>query len=281
ENLFTCSQDTQDKMKEVIERERLNRVVVAACTPTTHEKLFQETLRDAGLNKYLLEMANIRNQCSWVHSNDPRAATDKSKDLVRMAVARAHLMRPLSEPTVSVDDKALVVGGGISGMTAALGLADQGFRTYLVEQSSELGGNALRLLNTWRGDEIASRVEKMVRQVEGHPLIDVYKECSIKEASGFAGNFQTTISQNGTDIGLEHGVVVVAVGGKEYKPTEYLYSEDERVLTHLELDTAISKGDKKVTGARTAVFIQCVGSREPERPYCSKVCCTHTMKSAF
>ncbi|NVM57124.1 MAG: CoB--CoM heterodisulfide reductase iron-sulfur subunit A family protein [Desulfobacterales bacterium] len=281
ENLFTCSQDTQESMKEVVQREKLNRVVVASCSPATHEELFQETLKSAGLNKYLLEMANIRNQCSWVHSQDPVAATDKSKDLVRMAVARAHLMRPLSEPTVSVDDKALVIGGGISGMTAALGLAEQGFHTYLVEQSSELGGNALRLLNTWRGDEIADRVKKMVHQVEGHALIDVYKECSIKEASGFVGNFQTTISQNGTDIALEHGVVVVAVGGKEYMPTEYLYGEDERVLTHLELDTAISKGDKKIAGARTAVFIQCVGSREPERPYCSKVCCTHTMKSAL
>ena len=281
ENLFTCSQDTQEKMKEVIQREKLNRVVVAACSPTTHEELFQETLRDARLNKYLFGMANIRNQCSWVHSQNPRAATEKSKDLVRMAVARARLMQPLPQLTVPVDDKALVIGGGISGMTAALALADQGFHTYLVEQSSELGGNALRLLNTWRGDEIGGRVKTMVRQVEGHPLIDVYKESSIKEASGFVGNFETTISQNGTDIALKHGAVVVAVGGKEYEPTEYLYGQDERVLTHLELDTAISKGDKKVTGAKTAVFIQCVGSREPERPYCSKVCCTHTMKSAL
>ncbi|MCK4485627.1 MAG: FAD-dependent oxidoreductase [Desulfobacterales bacterium] len=281
ENLFTCSQDTQENMKEVIQRERLNRVVIASCSPTTHEELFQETLREAGLNKYLLEMANIRNQCSWVHYQDPAAATEKSKDLVRMAVARARLMQSLPQPTVPVDDKALVIGGGISGMMAALSLADQRFRTYLVEQSSELGGNALRLLNTWRGDEIAGRVKKMVRQVERHPLIDVYKESSIKEASGFVGNFETTISQNGTDIALEHGAVVVAVGGKEYKPTEYLYGEDKGVLTHLELDRAISKGDKKVAGAKTAVFIQCVGSREPERPYCSKVCCTHTMKSAL
>ena len=281
ENLFTCSQDTQESMKEVIQRENLNRVVVASCSPTTHEALFQETLMNAGLNKYLLEMANIRNQCSWVHSQDPVAATEKSKDLVRMAVARARLMQSLPEPTVPVDDKALVIGGGISGMTAALGLAEQGFRTYLVEQSKELGGNALQLLNTWRGDEIAGNVREMVRRVDGHALIDVYKESGIKEASGFIGNFRTTISQNGADIALEHGIIVVAVGGKEYKPTEYLYKEDERVLTHLELDVAISKGDKKVAGAKTAVFIQCVGSREPERPYCSKVCCTHTMKSAL
>ncbi|MBW1675306.1 MAG: CoB--CoM heterodisulfide reductase iron-sulfur subunit A family protein [Deltaproteobacteria bacterium] len=281
DNLFTCSQDTQEKMKEVIQRERLNRVVVAACSPTTHEELFQETLRDARLNKYLVGMANIRNQCSWVHSQYPRAATEKSKDLVRMAVARARLFQPLPQLTVPVDHKTLVIGGGISGMMAALALADQGFHTYLVEQSSELGGNALRLLNTWQGDEIAGGVKKMIRQVEGHPLIDVYKGSTIKEAAGFVGNFQTTISQNGTDIALEHGVVIVAVGGEEYKPTEYLYGQDERVLTHLELDTAISKGDKKVTGAKVVVFIQCVGSREPDRPYCSKVCCTHTMKSAL
>jgi heterodisulfide reductase subunit A-like polyferredoxin len=281
ENLFTCSQDTQQNMIEVIQRERLNRIVVASCTPATHAALFQETLKDAGLNKYLLEMANIRNQCSWVHSNEPEAATDKAKDLVRMSVARAGLMRPLSEPTISVDDKALVIGGGVTGMTAALGLADQGFHTSLVERSQELGGNALQLMSTWRGDEIAGRVKKMVHEVESHPLIEVYKQSTVKEASGFVGNFQTTISQNSTDIVLRHGAVIVAVGGREYKPTEYLYGDDEKVLTHLELDRALRRGADRVTGANTAVFIQCVGSREPQRPYCSKVCCTHTMKSAL
>jgi heterodisulfide reductase subunit A len=281
ENLFTCSQDTQDKMKEIISRERLNRVVVAACTPRTHEALFQETLRDAGLNKYLFEMANIRNQCSWVHSKEKEEATIKSKDLVRMAVARANLIQPLPQPTISVDNKALVIGGGIAGMTAALGLADQGFHTYLIEQSDKLGGNAINLVDTWRGDKIADRLKEIILKTEDHPLIDVYTKSSITEASGFVGNFETTISQNSSDVTLKHGAVVVAVGAEESKPTEYLYGEDDRILTHLELDTAIKGGDKKISGAKSAVFVQCVGSRDSERPYCSKVCCTHSIKSAL
>ena len=281
ENLFTCSQDTQDKMKEIIDREGLNRVVVAACTPRTHEALFQETLRDAGLNKYLFEMANIRNQCSWVHSKEKEEATNKSKDLVRMAVARANLIQPLPQPTISVDNKALVIGGGIAGITAALGLADQGFHTHLIEQSDKLGGNALNLIDTWQGDKIADRLKEIILKTEDHPLIDVYTESSITEASGFVGNFETTISQNSSDVTLKHGAVVVAVGAEERKPTEYLYGEDDRVLTHLDLDTAIKGGDKKVSGAKSAVFVQCVGSRDSERPYCSKVCCTHSIKSAL
>ncbi len=281
ENLFTCSQDTQDAMREVVEAEGLNRVVVAACTPRTHEPLFQETMRDAGLNKYLFEMANIRNQCSWVHSKEQAEATQKSKDLVRMAVARAQLIQPLPQPTIDVDSKALVIGGGISGMTAALGLADQGYHTYLVEQTDVLGGNALMLNETWRGDRISDAVKEMVSQVEDHSLIDVYKNALIKDAAGFVGNFETTISHDGSDTTLEHGAVVVAVGSEEFKPAEYLYGEDDRVMSHLEFAAALMSEDERVKNANNAVFIQCVGSREPERPYCSKVCCTHSMKSAL
>ncbi len=281
DNLFTCSQDTQDTMREVVEREGLNRVVVAACTPRTHEPLFQETMRDAGLNKYLFEMANIRNQCSWVHSKEKDEATQKSKDLVRMAVARAQLIQPLPQPTIGVESKALVIGGGISGMTAALGLADQGYHTYLVEQSGELGGNALSLNETWRGDKISDAVQDMIQRVESHSLVDVYKEAAIKEAVGFVGNFETTISHQGSDTTLKHGAVVVAVGSEEFKPAEYLHGDDDRVMSHLEFDRAFMKGDDRFKNADTAVFIQCVGSREPERPYCSKVCCTHSIKSAL
>ncbi len=279
ENLFTCSQDTQDKMKEVIEKEDLNRVIVAACTPRTHEPLFQETLRDAGLNKYLFEMANIRNQCSWVHSNEKEEATLKAKDLVRMAAARAQLIQPLPQPTISVDDKAMVIGGGISGMSAALGLADQGFHTYLIEQSNELGGNALSLSKTWQGDEISDRLKEMIGRVDGHSLIDVYTEAAVKDSSGFIGNYETIISYKGEDTSLKHGVLIIAVGAEEYKPSEYLYGEDDRVMTHLEMDEAIKKGD--ILNTKTAVFIQCVGSRDSERPYCSKVCCTHSVQSAL
>jgi len=281
ENLFTCSQDTQDNMKEIIEHEGLNRVIVAACTPRTHEALFQETLRDAGLNKYLFEMANIRNQCSWVHSKEKEEATDKSKDLIRMAVARAQLIQPLPQPTISVDKKALVIGGGISGMTSTLGLADQGFHTYLIEESDRLGGNAINLIETWRGDRIADSLKEMVLKTEEHPLIEVHTKSTIKDATGFVGNFETTISHEGADTTFKHGAVVIAVGAREHKPTEYLYGENDSVLTNLELDKALKNEDKKVTNGKNTVFVQCVGSRDSERPYCSKVCCTHSIKSAL
>ncbi|MFW6099534.1 MAG: FAD-dependent oxidoreductase, partial [Thermodesulfobacteriota bacterium] len=281
DNLFTCSQDTQDKMREVIEAEGLNRVVVAACTPRTHEELFQETLRDAGLNKYLFEMANIRNQCSWVHSKEKEEATQKAKDLVRMAVARAQLIQPLPQPTIDVDNRALVIGGGISGMSAALGLADQGFQTFLVERSEALGGNALRLNHTWDGADIGDQVGRMIQKIQDHPLVEVYLKASVKEATGFVGNFETTLAHQGAEATLKHGAVIVATGAREHRPEEYLYGQDDRVMTHLELDQALREGPDRIKQTETAVFIQCVGSREPDRPYCSKVCCTHSMKSAL
>jgi heterodisulfide reductase subunit A len=281
ENLFTCSQDTQDKMKEVVEEQGLNRVVVAACTPRTHEPLFQETLKDAGLNKYLFEMANIRNQCSWVHSKEKDRATQKAWDLVKMAVARASRIRPLQQPSIPVNSSALVIGGGVAGMTSALALAEQGFQTYLVEQGEQLGGNALYLNSTWQGQEIPSYLEGLNRRIQEQSLIQVYTQARITESTGFVGNFQSVVSQNGQSLTLEHGAVIIAVGAREHQPQEYLYGQDERVLTHLELDRKFKEEPKKLQEAKSAVFIQCVGSREPERPYCSKVCCTHSIKSAL
>ena len=281
ENMFTCSQDTQDKMKQVIEKNGLNRIVVAACTPRTHEPLFQETLKDAGLNKYLIEMANIRNQCSWVHSKEPELATAKAKDLVRIAVAKASLMRALPQPTVGIVQKGLVIGGGVAGMTSALGLAKQGFFTTLVEKEAVLGGNALHLNQTWKGEPIAENVARLVKDVRENALIQVFTGATVKDTAGFIGNFKTTLSVNGKDQTIDHGAVIIATGAKERKPDEYLYGEDERVLTHLELDQRMAKDSSFLKTMNAAVFIQCVGSREPERPYCSKVCCTHSVKSAL
>lgn len=282
ENLFTCSQDSQVKMKEVIQREGLNRVVVAACTPRTHEELFQETMRDAGLNKYLFEMANIRNQCSWVHSGDKAAATQKAKDLVRMSVARTRLISPLKQPSIGVNRSALVIGGGIAGMTAALGLADQGFGVHLVEQEAQLGGNARLLAKTWQGEPIPARLAEMVDKVNKHSAIAVFLQTTIESSSGFIGNFETTIKQQGKESKLQHGAVIIATGAVESYPNEYLYGEDDRVMTHLELDQRFLADDTAVLAStRTVAFIQCVGSREPQRPYCSKVCCTHSIKSAI
>jgi heterodisulfide reductase subunit A len=281
ENQFTCAQDTQEKMIETIREQSLNRVVVAACTPRTHEPLFQETIRDAGLNKYLFEMANIRNQCSWVHSKEPEQATAKSKDLVRMAVARANLIRPLEEPRISVNNRALIIGGGLAGMTSALSVAEQGFEAVLVEQADQLGGTARQLRQTWQGEDIRAGLKELQDAVTAHPKIEVHTNARASDARGFVGNFETVISENGRETEIKHGAVIVAVGAREHTPTEYLYGEHDRVLTHLDFDTAQTAGDSRVTEASSAVFIQCVGSREPERPYCSKVCCTHAIKSAL
>jgi heterodisulfide reductase subunit A-like polyferredoxin len=284
DNLFTCSQDTQDKMKQVIKDKGINRVVVASCSPRTHEPLFQETIRDAGLNKYLFEMANIRDQNTWVHMNEPRRATEKAKDLVRMAVAKAALVEPLDQVRLQVTKNALVIGGGVAGMEAALGVAEQGFQAYLVEKTSALGGVAKRLRSTWRGEKISDYVQSLADRVKNHPRIQIFMETEVKETSGILGNFTSTlVPQNGTGspVTVDHGATIIATGGQEYRPSEYLYGKHPGVLTHLDLDEAIVRGEDRVTKAQSAVFIQCVGSRIPERPYCSKICCTHSLESAL
>jgi heterodisulfide reductase subunit A len=281
ENLFSCAQDTQEKMTKVIEEERLNRLVVAACTPKTHEPLFQETITNAGINKYLFEMANIRNQCSWVHAGDTEAATEKAKDLVRMAVSKVALLEPLPEPTLEVNQSALIIGGGIAGMNAASTLSAQGYHSYIVEQNEALGGQARSLHETWRGEDIQEYLERMIQGVQSDGNIDVHLNATIKSVEGFVGNFKTTIESEGKEEILEHGVTIIASGASELKPDEYLYGKDTRVLTSLELDKKLIENDPSINQAETAVFIQCVGSRIEERPYCSKVCCTHSIKNAL
>ena len=284
DNLFTCSQDTQDKMKEVIQEKGINRVVVASCSPRTHEPLFQETIREAGLNKYLFEMANIRDQNTWVHMNDPARATEKAKDLVRMAVAKAAYVEPLHQVGLSVKKAALVVGGGVAGMETALGIARQGCMVYLVERSDQLGGNARKLHTTWKGEPIAPYLEDLIKKVESNPFIQVFMNAGPSETTGCIGNFTTVIRslENKQPLKtVEHGATILATGGKEYKPTEYLYGQNDRVMTHLDYDAALSADDEKIKSAKLAAFIQCVGSRTEERPSCSRVCCTHSLKSAI
>ena len=284
DNLFTCSQDTQDKMKEVIKEKGINRVVVASCSPRTHEPLFQETIRDAGLNKYLFEMANIRDQNTWVHMNDPEKATNKAKDLVRMAVAKAALVEPLQQITLDVKPSLLVIGGGVAGMEAALSSAKQGYQAYLVEKSGELGGIARRLRSTWKGEEVAPYLQNLIQRVQDNPLIQIFLETSAKDTTGIIGNFTTTLAPvngKGSSTVIEHGATILTTGGQGYKPEEHLYGKHPNVLTHLELDDAITTENSRIKEGKTAVFIQCVGSRVPERPYCSKTCCTHSLESAL
>jgi len=281
DNLYTCSQDTQVKMAQVIKEQGINRVVVAACTPRTHEPLFQETLLNAGINKYLFEMANIRNQDSWVHS-DHQAATEKAKDLVRMAVAKAALLEPLKDTELELNPATLVLGGGVAGMTAAKTLADQGYQVHLVEKTAELGGQAKSLYKTWKRESIQDYARRLIEQVEHHPLIQVFKSTELQKVDGFVGNFASEFENgNGETFTIQHGITIVATGAHECKPDEYLYGEDPRVITSLELDARFIKGDPIFQQAESAVFIQCVGSREPQRPYCSRVCCTHSVESAL
>ena len=280
QNLFSCSQDTQTQISATIKEHRLNRVVVTACTPKTHEPLFQETLINGGLNKYLFEMANIRNQCSWVHKDDMDKATEKSKDLLQMAVAKVALHEPLAEPRMEINQAALVIGGGVAGMTAAGTLAAQGYKTYLVEKNERLGGQALSLSETWQSEPVGPFLDHLIADVTSNENIEVFLNASVTGADGFIGNFKTTVQSNGDSQVLEHGVTLIASGAEEFKTEDYLYGRDQRVLTGLELQRKILNGDG-FDSCRTAVFVQCVGSRTPERPYCSKVCCTQSIKSAL
>ena len=282
ENLFSCSQDTQTEIKHVIKEHNLNRFVVASCTPRTHEPLFRETLREAGLNPYLFEMANIRDQCSWVHMNEPDKATEKAKDLVRMAVAKAGLIQPLYEPTVPVTKAGLVVGGGVAGMTAALNLAEQGYEVHVVEREEVLGGQARKLYETWKGEQIPSYLADLTRRVHDHALVHLHTRSKVKEVEGFVGNFESILSNSdGNEETIKHGITILATGAEPYRPSEYLYGEDPGVFLSLELDQEMAENSQRFKETQTAVFIQCVGSREPQRPYCSRICCTHSVHSAL
>jgi heterodisulfide reductase subunit A-like polyferredoxin len=282
DNLFTCSQDNQVHIKAIIAEKKINRVVVASCSPRTHEPLFQETIREAGLNRYLFEMANIRDQNTWVHMNNPDKATQKAKDLVRMAVAKAAHIEPLYQVSVPITKSALVVGGGIAGMEAALGVADQGCQVHLVERSDFLGGNARRLRATWQDEPLAPWLEQVVDRVEAHPNIAVHRNTQVTSSKGSLGNFSTALThESGKKVQVLHGVTILATGGKEHRPDEYLYGKHPDVLTHLDFDDALNRGDEKLEKAKSAVFIQCVGSRNADRPYCSKTCCTHSLKAAL
>ena len=283
ENLYTCSQDTQEKIKKAIEEHRLNRVIVASCTPRTHEPLFQETIREAGLNPYLFDMANIRDQCSWVHMHEKEAATSKARDLVRMAVANARLIRPLEELTKGVIKRGLVIGGGLSGMTAALGLAEQGFEAVLVEKEAELGGNLRHLKTTLDGKDVSRYLEELTARVTQHPRIQVFTNAVITEFSGYVGNYKTSLMVGPRMFSreVEHGVTLLATGGEELKPKEYLYGQDKRVLTQLEMEAFLHGDGRKIQELKEVVMIQCVGSRNEERPYCSRVCCAEAVKNAL
>ncbi len=280
ELLFACAQDSQKTIKAAIEEKGLNRVVVCACTPRTHEPLFQKTLQRSGLNPYLFEFANIREQCSWVHQKEPDLATEKAKDLARNAVAKVVLATPLYRKTIGVNKAALVIGGGLAGMSASLDLAGQGYQVHMLEKEEELGGNLRRVIRTLKGEQTKETLQSLIERVRSHSRITTYLGARIKEITGYVGNFKTVLEE--PEAEFEHGAVIIATGAEEYQPTEYLYGLDERVVTQREFEEMLCRSDgKDVAALKSVVMIQCVGSRDDERPYCSRVCCSCAVKNAL
>jgi heterodisulfide reductase subunit A len=280
-NLYTCSADTQSLIKEKIEENNINRVVVASCTPRTHEPLFQETIREAGLNRYLFQMTNIRDQCSWVHMKQPKKATEKAKDLVRMAVAKVRKAAPISEMPLEIIQSALVIGGGISGMSAALNFAKQGFDTYLIEKEAKLGGFARNINKTLEGIQVGKYIEDLIEEINDNKKIYVYLNSNIEKIDGYVGNFKTTIKIEKGIVEIGHGVIILATGADKYVPEEYLYNEDSRVITQVELEKILSRSLPEFKDKNSIAMIQCVGSRNEEHPYCSRICCSDAIKNAI
>jgi heterodisulfide reductase subunit A len=280
-NLYTCSQDAQELLKKIIEEHKLNRIMIASCTPRTHEPLFQDTIRQAGLNRYLFEMTNIRDQCSWVHMHQPGEATEKAKDLVRMAIAKAALLESLPTQMIEMNQKAQVIGGGLAGMTAALKIAQAGFEVYLIEKEEALGGKARKIHYTLDGMDVRTHLERLIGEVEKHPRIQTFRETTIEKVDGFVGSFKTEIKTKGEPKVLDHGVILVATGGEEYQPKEFLYGQDDRITTQSDFEREMVLHPESLRSVKNVVMIQCVGSRNDERPYCSRVCCSVAVKNAL
>ncbi len=281
ENAFACSTTGLERIEDAIRKNNLEKVVVAACTPRTHEAVFQSALNRAGLNKYLVEMANIREQCSWVHREEPGKATDKAKGLVRMAVAKARLLSPWEDPEVKQNPNVLVMGGGISGMSSSLSLADLGFHVHLVEKQAELGGmlKSLHKLSPTMRDS-SEVLEHLLRSVENNPNIEVHKSSRVKSVTGAIGSFDIEVESKGAEKrAFNVGRIIVATGSDILRPKGlYGYGRDERIITQLELEEMLKNGS--LDGVRTVVMIQCAGSRCEERPYCSRICCNTALKNA-
>jgi len=282
--IYTCSADSLKLIQERVKELNLNRVVVASCTPRTHEPLFRDTIREVGLNPYLFEMANIRDQCSWVHMNLKNEATEKAKNLVRMAIACSKNLQPLHQVPRSLVHSCLIVGGGLAGMISALSMAEQGYTVYLTEREKELGGRLRRIFYSGDGGDPQSYLRELIKKVENHPRIEVLKGYQVVEHEGAVGNFKTNVANGSAQRVLEHGTTIIATGGKEYRGKAYLLGEDPRVITQEELEKRISVSDPDLSRAKSVVMIQCVGpwDEDPAKTfYCSRICCSVAVKNAI
>jgi heterodisulfide reductase subunit A-like polyferredoxin len=277
--MYTCSDTSLHDIKEMIREHRLNRIVVASCTPRTHEPLFRETLREAGLNPYLFELANIRDQCSWVHSSLPEMATEKAIELVKMSIARARLLAPLKGTSFAIDQSGIVIGGGLSGMTAALALADQGFQVHLIERADRLGGNLLDLNYTLEHEDISQFTNELIKRVENHPNIKLYLDTEVTGVEGYIGCFQVAVSRHGDSMKLPGGAIIVATGASPAGTAEFLHGKSSCVMTQAELEKRLKEGG--FARNQNVVMIQCVGSRNEAHAYCSRLCCSMAVKNAL
>jgi len=277
-NLYTCSEVGLSEIRNNIKDNNLNRVIVASCSPRTHEPLFRSTCQEAGLNPYLFEMVNIRDQDSWVHMKEPKKGTEKAKDLIRMGVYKASLLEPLEKMQVGIIPSAIVIGGGIAGMNSALNLANQGFNVSLIEKESELGG-LLRYLNKlYPTNEDASNILETRNLVENHKKIDVYKSAVIEKIEGYVGNYKVVICQNKKTIEIEAGAIIVATGAIPLSPEGYYDYNGKTIISQLELEGILKKNELT---ANNITMIQCVGCRNEERKYCSNICCMTALKNAI
>ncbi|MGB3903687.1 MAG: CoB--CoM heterodisulfide reductase iron-sulfur subunit A family protein [Anaerolineae bacterium] len=280
DSLYACSEEGLSSIKEQIAKQNLSRVVVASCTPRTHEPLFKEACEEAGLNRYLFEFVNIREHCSWVHMHDPARATEKAKELVRMGVAKARYLEPQEEFESEVFPAALVVGGGVAGMTAALSLANQGIQVYVVEREEELGGLVREVRTLFPTEQDTGELlGPLIEQVRSHPQITVYLGSEVENIEGFIGDFDVAVATDGQVRELKMGTVVVATGAQELKPLGmYGYSRLPNVVTQLEFEKSFKRGADLPPNV---VMINCVGARVPERTYCGRLCCSTAIKNAI
>ena len=290
---YGCFPEGLAAIKEAIAAHNLNRVVVAGCSHRTHESLFQRTVREAGLNAYLLEMANIREHCAWVHPHEPEKATRKAMELVRMAVGRASTLQPVYKSAVQPAQRALVIGGGVSGMSAALAIADAGFDVALVERADALGGNLNHIQYVAERYNPRRLLRDLVNRVRGHERITVYTRTEMVEHTGHVGAYQAVLrrrpSSSPSKVGgderggetISHGVTIVATGGQEARGTRYLLDQHPKVVTQMELEEAIAYRLDEIAELKDVVMIQCVRPEGARYDYCSRICCTSTIKNAL
>ena len=298
ENPYLCKSEAGESIKKIIAEQKLNRVVVALCSPRLYESRFIDAVGQAGLSPNLLEMVNIREQCSWVHGNDSRGATQKARHLVAMGIAKCRHMSAIKEipSAISVEPKGLVIGGGLAGLSSSLALAEQGFEVFLVEREPELGGNLRHIFYDLDGNNPQELLQEMVERAENHELIHIHKNAEINGISGGIGSYKTTVEvgpkkkkndendekgEKKQRIEIEHGIIIVATGGVECEPEEYLYGKEANVITQRELEKRIARDSSSLASAKNIVMIQCVGSRDEQRPYCSRMCCSQAMKNSL